>query len=52
MKLPSQKKKIKFLTEEEVEYGEEIVMNIGKVRCDVYASLNTPTYEGELITTN
>lgn len=52
MKLVSQKKKIKFLTEEEVEYGEALVMSVGNVRCDVYASLNTPTYEGELITTN
>ena len=46
------KKKINSLADNEIEYGEEQVMKISKVKCDVSQYLKVPQLEGDLIMTN
>lgn len=47
----SLKKKIKGLSDEEIEYGEELGMII-KAKCEVNNSINCPKLDGEIIATN
>jgi hypothetical protein len=52
MTFKSNKKKIQFLQDNEIEYGEEQFMKLSRVKCEVSSYLKVPTLEGELIMTN